>query len=723
MSVSAVTYLTFSSKNDRCPDECRCKRNRIDCSNSNFYNSTNLRSTNLTYVPRDIIKFRNLRRLNLENNSIGTLTSEQFFFLRFVSDVNLKKNVLIQLPELSSLRAKKSRLKTLDLSENKLETLKAGSFIVFSSMTNLNLSFNRLISINKDAFIGLESLRNLYLNNNLLVSIRSLTFRPLGSLINLDMSNSLISVFADGAFLNATNLRSLSLAHNRISQIGGWLFGLSSLTVIFNNIKYLEKNETSMWSLVTSLQSVYLSHNYISHVSNAFGVLKHLQYLFLNNNNIRSIVDGAFSGIDDQKFDILTVVLFMLMYHLPTFHYVICNNIYFHFSDLSENFLNEYFENGEAFKESNLTLKELVIGCNDISTVPANMFGYVSGLNLLDISGNPISVIEERAFDNLNLERLTLTTSSLICDCNSLWLYNWFNLSNIPQTMIDIKCGYPKKFNGTNFFDLQSSLLICDNDDLFLQPQLLNHSSLLTKSLVLKMLKISCFITGAAPIDVKWSVYSYGKWMLVTKTIRNQYEELEETRNNISMGYICSELIFSSINFVDEGLYRCSARNSYGVVYSPKKPNLYMEGILRTILPLSIKVIVGEEPFLTILPENLTVHVGSVAVLKCAAKGIQDLKYDYENYSKGRNKLSYEDGKPLPVIKWQKEKGWIQAAEEKRLYIKTDEPSLYITETRRSDEGMYKCIAENSFGYAQASAQLSVYGSFKQNRLRKIYIV
>lgn len=50
------------------------------------------------------------------------------------------------------------------------------------------------------------------------------------------------------------------------------------------------------------------------------------------------------------------------------------------------------------------------------------------------------------------------------------------------------------------------------------------------------------------------------------------------------------------------------------------------------------------------------------------------------------------------------------AAEEKRLHVKPDEDSFYITEVKKTDEGLYKCVAENFLGRAEASALLIVRG-------------
>lgn len=73
---------------------------------------------------------------------------------------------------------------------------------------------------------------------------------------------------------------------------------------------------------------------------------------------------------------------------------------------MSGNLLNEFFENGEAFDGSKLSLKELAIAANDISVVSVRMFEHIGRIETLDVDQNPISVIEENAFEGHDLRNL-----------------------------------------------------------------------------------------------------------------------------------------------------------------------------------------------------------------------------------------------------------------------------------------------------------------------------
>ncbi len=62
-------------------------------------------------------------------------------------------------------------------------------------------------------------------------------------------------------------------------------------------------------------------------------------------------------------------------------------------------------------------------------------------------------------------------------------------------------------------------------------------------------------------------------------------------------------------------------------------------------------------------------------------------------------------GDPSPTIIWKREEGQISQG---RSHILEDR-SLKIERVKVSDEGMYVCRAENSVGYVEALARLSVH--------------
>ncbi|VDD85636.1 unnamed protein product [Enterobius vermicularis] len=676
-----------------CPCGCRCKSSRIDCSQtlcrltppSRFSERTthlDLSENNLEFIPENVIIKNNKLRL-LSENRIENLTTNEFSSLSGVVSVNLRRNGIVHLPDTHYIVTTIHHIKTLDLSENLIEVLEAYTFAAFPTLTNLNLSYNNLFAIHRDAFIELLEMPSAlfrYLRGNQLMQIESLTFRPLTGLVNLDLSHCLITTFGDGTFLDVNKLKTLNLTHNRIEKIGGWLFGLNSLLTIdlsYNNIEELDDGEASMWTLVTTLEWVSLAHNRVPYVPTTFKILKRLKYLYLNHNQIRSVAGDAFLGLNQ---------LLRL--------------------DLSGNLLNEFFENGEAFDGSKLSLKELAIAANDISVVSVRMFEHIGRIETLDVDQNPISVIEENAFEGhdlrnlsnkkrsfkksvglqLNLKQksaklLIINTSSMVCDCNIKWFHEWIRLSNISQAAIRIKCSYPKKNNGTDLFDLKDSFLTCDSpyvNNFPPHPQLLDHSETLIKTTVGETQKLTCNVTGATPLNIEWNVYHNGQKSLASQSVENFYADIHslthsrtlELQNDFIRTYLYSELILKNVSVDDEGEYRCSARNSYGAVHSPR-----------------IKFATVEEPVLVVLPENVTADIGSTVTFRCAARG-----------------------RPLPVLKWQKQGGTMYAAEEKRLHVKPDEDSFYITEVKKTDEGLYKCVAENFLGRAEASALLIVRG-------------
>ena len=121
----------------------------------------------------------------------------------------------------------------LDLSNQDIETLRAGDFAGLTSLAELNLGGNRLSEMPAGVFDGLASLTYLNLINNRLGTLPERAFADLSSLSSeeLILGANRLSELPEEAFVGLGSLTELQLHGNRLSELPAGVFaGVSSLT-------------------------------------------------------------------------------------------------------------------------------------------------------------------------------------------------------------------------------------------------------------------------------------------------------------------------------------------------------------------------------------------------------------------------------------------------------------------------------------------------------------
>ncbi|XP_033027488.1 adhesion G protein-coupled receptor A2 [Lacerta agilis] len=101
---------------------------------------------------------------------------------------------------------------TLILSNNKIATLKNGSFFGLRALEKLDLKNNLISIIQPGAFLGLSDLKRLDLSNNRIGCLSSGIFQGLVSLIRLNMSGNIFSSIQSGVFDELLSLKVLDFA-------------------------------------------------------------------------------------------------------------------------------------------------------------------------------------------------------------------------------------------------------------------------------------------------------------------------------------------------------------------------------------------------------------------------------------------------------------------------------------------------------------------------------
>lgn len=98
-------------------------------------------------------------------------------------------------------------------------------------------------------------------------------------------------------------------------------------------------------------------------------------------------------------------------------------------------------------------LEHLGLANNEIHSIPADSFNLPLTLRTLDLAGNPITSIDQKAFGP-SLRTLFLNTTSLLCDCNLAWFGPWLQRTGLEDTIDEAKCAFPAALSGRNLLDL-----------------------------------------------------------------------------------------------------------------------------------------------------------------------------------------------------------------------------------------------------------------------------
>ena len=233
----------------------------------------------------------NITALNLASKSITSLKAGDFSGLPNLTNLQLQNNSIATLP--AGLFADLDELVSLSLRDNLLTALPANIFQDLTYLRILWLHNNRLDSIDGAAFAGLNTLSELYLNNNRLTTLPATLFADLFSLTTLHLGQNRIATLPaptgsagtySGLFNGLRSLKRLNLNSNRLTGLNGNSFrGLAELT-------HLSLRNNRLATLPTGNNG----NSFLSDSSK-------LQSLWLYGNQLSSLPDGLFTGLDSLK--------------------------------------------------------------------------------------------------------------------------------------------------------------------------------------------------------------------------------------------------------------------------------------------------------------------------------------------------------------------------------------------------------------------------------------
>ena len=192
-----------------------------------------------------------------------------------------------------------SRIKSLDLSESYMSSLKGGDFAGLVNLEELLLQGNSLSTLPRKVFDGLSKLKTLHLQDNDLSTLPLGVFDDLSELTTLGLrgKGNGLSSLPSGVFASLSKLRSLDLSDNGLSSLPSGVSNLSQLRSLHLHDNSLTTLPPGVFSNLSQLRSLHLYNNSLTTLpSGVFSSLTKLQFLNLSKNGLSTLPSGVFSG-------------------------------------------------------------------------------------------------------------------------------------------------------------------------------------------------------------------------------------------------------------------------------------------------------------------------------------------------------------------------------------------------------------------------------------------
>ncbi|XP_062590140.1 toll-like receptor Tollo [Saccostrea cucullata] len=385
-----------------------------------------------------------LRSLRISKNFITELPTEGFLYeARNLTTLDLSMNSIkhVSRKAFDGL----SSLKKLDLSDNLLNISSFPLFPQLQILEELDVSVNSFRKIQSGFFEGLKSLNVLNLSRNDLEVLESNAFDGLKSLTILDLRNNRLSGFEDSVFSVLKNLKTLYLTQNRIISLDQVRFPsfLGTLNAANNRLEHfppsisntnikeviLDNNEMTSFSVspnsnFSSITSLSLSNNLIKTlIENSFKTFSNLKQLNFSRNCLAlNLSRDYFNGADSiSTLDLSNNRIQNINGMFSTFESLSkLQNLYLYKNPITRvhNLIPELLDMN-AFTE--ISLENIYLSFCNISHVSVEAFDGFPNLNLVDLSGNELTVIKPFKTSNPNTV-YNLTRNPLECSCAMRWI-------------------------------------------------------------------------------------------------------------------------------------------------------------------------------------------------------------------------------------------------------------------------------------------------------------
>ncbi|KAI5364198.1 Putative ras-associating (RA) domain, adenylyl cyclase class-3/4/guanylyl cyclase [Septoria linicola] len=355
------------------------------------FNHIDLSGRNLITIPITLYqKSTEIITLNLSRNLTLDIPKDFVQSCTNLREIKYTSNEAWKVPPSLALAHK---LTTLDVSNNRLDSLEHAELYKLQNLLSLKLSNNKLTTV-PTYFGQYRALRSLNLSSNSLIEFPP-ALCELTTLVDLDISFNSISTLGDIHTL--TNLERLWATNNRLSgpfdSSFSSLVNLREIDARFNNISNID-----VVSQLPKLEALMLGHNGVSQFEGSFQCLK---VLFLNHNPVTNfdlnapVPSLSVLNLASAKLARLPDALFMKMSGLTKL--TISKN---HFVSLSPHF-------GLLSK-----LEYLSIAKNELSRLPAEI-GRLTELRYLDVRENNLGLLPPEIWYAKRLETLNVSSNVL----------------------------------------------------------------------------------------------------------------------------------------------------------------------------------------------------------------------------------------------------------------------------------------------------------------------
>ena len=200
--------------------------------------------SNLKEIPHDIPT--DVVKIDLSENKIESLRPCAFYYLSNCTELDLEDNHLTEIK--SWAWAGLDALVYLNLNKNYIEIIELNALVSLTKLEQLYLGDNALTQLRTDMWQGLVSLKKLELHRNDLTSLSSSIFHQLENLEHLRLCDNKITTIGPGAFYNLPQLTALQLQKNNLTTFKKDIFKATQTNrVVLPDQLVLQLNDNPLW--------------------------------------------------------------------------------------------------------------------------------------------------------------------------------------------------------------------------------------------------------------------------------------------------------------------------------------------------------------------------------------------------------------------------------------------------------------------------------------------
>ncbi|XP_056403286.1 leucine-rich repeat and immunoglobulin-like domain-containing nogo receptor-interacting protein 4 [Hyla sarda] len=327
----------------------------------------------------------------------------------------------------------------LDLSYNHIRSVQHRAFSHLQYLQELDLSHNQISRIEPGAFTGLPNIRILLIHHNQLKLLPPGVFTGMPDLTWLDVRANQLVILLDQTFRGLKDLRHLEISDNPLLFISpGAFLGMQLLQRLG-----LEKTKLSIVPTHALATLPCLSELRLGGVTStflydfSFSGMTLLRVLDIDHwPSLKNLGPRSLSGLNLSSLSLTQCNLTSVPKE------ALVSQVHLRRLDLSQNPIAILQERCFSSLKS---LEELRLSGGRLHSIPSGSFHGLEHLRMLDLSHNPLHWVADDALPPPGtLETLLLSGTNLSCDCRLCWLlHKKINFGGSPPV-----CAAPAMLQG-----------------------------------------------------------------------------------------------------------------------------------------------------------------------------------------------------------------------------------------------------------------------------------